>query len=25
VLERWLGRPSTSVLAGTFPTIPILA
>ncbi|HTU80811.1 MAG TPA: DUF1501 domain-containing protein [Candidatus Acidoferrales bacterium] len=25
VLERWLGRPSTTVLAGSFPTLPLLA
>ncbi len=25
VLERWLGRPSASILAGTFPTIPAIA
>ena len=25
VLERWLGRPSAPVLAGTFPQLPLLA
>jgi uncharacterized protein (DUF1501 family) len=25
VLERWLGRPSASVLNGTFPKLPVLA
>jgi uncharacterized protein (DUF1501 family) len=25
VLERWLGRPSAPVLAGTFPQLPVLA
>jgi uncharacterized protein (DUF1501 family) len=25
VLERWLGRPSASVLSGSFPTIPALS
>jgi hypothetical protein len=24
VLERWLGRPSTGVLSGTFEKIPVL-
>jgi uncharacterized protein (DUF1501 family) len=24
VLERWLGRDSADVLAGTFPTLPIV-
>ena len=24
VLERWLGRPSTKILAGTYPTLPVL-
>ncbi len=25
VLERWLGRPSEKILAGSFPTMPVLA
>lgn len=25
VLERWFGRPAAGVLAGTFPTLPVLA
>ena len=25
VLERWLGRPSTTVLNGSFPHVPVLS
>ena len=25
VIEKWFGRPSTSIVAGTFPTLPVIA